>query len=87
MEFGIQPYVCDPIAQAEEVYEEYGLELLPWEKLSKLNAVVVAVAHDVFRAKAVSELLALLDDGGVIVDVKSMLNPAEIPDQVAYWSL
>jgi len=87
MEFGIQPYVCDPIAQAEEVYEEYGIELLPWEKLSNLNAVVVAVAHDVFRAKTVSELLTLLDDGGVIVDVKSMLNPAEIPDQVAYWSL
>jgi UDP-N-acetyl-D-galactosamine dehydrogenase len=87
VEFGIKPYVCDPIAEAGEVHEEYGIELHPWEKLSDLNAVVIAVGHDVFKAKPVTEILALLADGGVVVDVKSMLNPKDIPSHVAYWSL
>jgi UDP-N-acetyl-D-galactosamine dehydrogenase len=87
MEFGIKPYVCDPIAEADGVHEEYGIELHPWEQLSRLNAVVIAVGHDVFKAKPVGEILGLLADGGVIVDVKSMLNPSDIPSHVAYWSL
>jgi UDP-N-acetyl-D-galactosamine dehydrogenase len=87
MEFGIQPYVCDPIAEADGVHEEYGIALHPWENLSDLNAIVIAVGHDVFKAKPISEILGLLADGGVVVDVKSMLDPKEIPAHVAYWSL
>ncbi len=87
MEFGIQPYVCDPIAEADGVHEEYGIELHPWENLSDLNAIVIAVGHDVFKAKPISEIVGLLADGGVVVDVKSMLDPKEIPAHVAYWSL
>jgi UDP-N-acetyl-D-galactosamine dehydrogenase len=86
-EFGIKPYVCDPIADPEDVHEEYGIKLHPWEKLSELNAIVLAVAHDVFRSKSVKDILGLLADGGVVVDVKSMLNPNDIPSHVAYWSL
>jgi UDP-N-acetyl-D-galactosamine dehydrogenase len=86
-EFGIKPYVCDPLAEADDVHEEYGIELHPWEKLSDLNAVVLAVAHDVFKTKPVKEILGLLANGGVIVDIKSMLDPKDIPAHVAYWSL
>lgn len=86
-EFGIEPLVCDPVADAASVHEEYGIALRPFEELCGLNAVVLAVAHERFRSMSVPQITSLLADGGVIVDVKSVLNPAEIPAHISYWSL
>jgi UDP-N-acetyl-D-galactosamine dehydrogenase len=86
-EFGIEAVVCDPVADCELVHEEYGVSLVPFSELRGVNALVIAVAHDEFKKKPAKELCELLAPGGVVIDVKSMLNPRDMPDGVVYWSL
>jgi UDP-N-acetyl-D-galactosamine dehydrogenase len=86
-EFGIEPVVYDPIADGEVVHDEYGLELRPFSDLAGLQGLILAVAHREFRAMGVDALMSLVSPGGVVVDIKSMLSPQSIPENISYWSL
>ncbi len=86
-EFGIEPLVHDPVADADEAQEEYALKLCADTDLCNLDGVVIAVAHGAYRRASVEKLLACLKPGGVVVDVKSMLTPSTLPEGVRYWSL
>ncbi|MCB9947420.1 MAG: nucleotide sugar dehydrogenase [Rhodospirillaceae bacterium] len=85
--FGLQPLVHDPMAGAEEVMAEYGLALAPLDTITGLDALVLAVPHRHYLAVAPSDLFARLNDGGLLVDVKSVVDPADVPGHVNYWSL
>ena len=85
--FGIVPRVHDPLAGKHEALEEYGIALSEWESLNELDALVIAVSHQFYKALPVGELTRRVRKGGVILDVKSMLSPSQIPDGVTYWSL
>ena len=86
-EFGIAPLVHDPLADPEEALAEYGIKLAAWEDMHDLQAIVLAVAHRHYTSRPVEELLAALRPNGVVVDVKSALDPAALPATVRYWSL
>jgi UDP-N-acetyl-D-galactosamine dehydrogenase len=50
--------------------------------------LIVAVAHKQYLEAPMDSLLARLKPGGVLVDVKSALDPRAIPDGRAhYWCL
>ena len=66
--------VHDPLADPAEARHEYGVELTPWERLPKAQAVILAVAHRPYRALGVEEFNALLSNPGVLVDVKSVVD-------------
>ena len=51
-DYGITVQVHDPQADPLEVEHEYGLEIVPFEKLKPAAAVVVAVAHRQYREMA-----------------------------------
>jgi UDP-N-acetyl-D-galactosamine dehydrogenase len=85
-EFGIQAMIHDPIANAEEALHEYGLRLKPLEEFRTLDALVLAVAHKEYVALG-SNLLAPVRDGGIFVDVKSVLQPSTVEPRLRYWSL
>jgi len=85
-EFGVRPLVHDPLASAAEAADEYGVELAALDALTELDALVLAVPHDAYDSLAPA-LPDRLRDGGVVVDVKSMLDPASIPSHLHYWSL
>ena len=85
--FGLVPIVHDPHAHADEAAREYGIELAPWDALTELDAVILAVSHDEYRQMEIDELLAGLGEGGIVFDVKSMYNPEDMPEGVTYWSL
>ena len=85
--FGIEAEVHDPLADPEEVHEEYGITLCPWEQLQGLDALVLAVPHRHYLSMDVKTLLSGLGPGGIVVDVKSVLAPAEVPPGLRYWSL
>lgn len=66
--------IYDPWANAEQVKKEYGVEIL--SKLSTLNstlynAVILAVAHKEFLSL---DIKSLIEKGGVIYDVKGVLD-------------
>jgi UDP-N-acetyl-D-galactosamine dehydrogenase len=86
-DFGVQTLVHDPIADAAEARHEYGLDLCPFEDLRALDGLVLAVAHDDLLARGHDKLLAPLRDGGVFVDVKSVIDPGKIGRRIRSWSL
>jgi UDP-N-acetyl-D-glucosamine/UDP-N-acetyl-D-galactosamine dehydrogenase len=85
--FGAEVLIHDPLVDAEEVSHEYGLTLRGWDDLRDLDALVVAVAHRSFRDRSSDAFVATLKSDSVIVDVKSMLDSADLPPSISYWSL
>jgi UDP-N-acetyl-D-galactosamine dehydrogenase len=86
-QFGIHPMVHDPLAAAHEAKHEYGITLASLDDLHGLDALVVAVSHDAYRHAGTEALTARVRDGGVVVDVKSMLDASRVRPGVHYWSL
>ena len=76
--YGINVVIHDPIADKEEAHEEYGVNLVDWDKLPKANAIVAAVSHKAYQQQGLPALLDKLVDKGVFIDVKSVWDPAEI---------
>ncbi len=76
--YGLEVRVHDPIADPEEAMHEYGVRLAAWEDLPATPAMVVAVAHDHYRRLPPRELLSRLVPGGIVMDVKGILNRADL---------
>ncbi len=86
-EFGITAMVHDPLIDGATARDACGLDLAPLEALVDLHGLVLAVPHRAYRARPLAELAATLVSGGVVVDIKSALDPARLPDDLHYWSL
>ena len=86
--FGIEPRLHDPYAGAEEARHEYGLGLSRLEDLEGLDALILAVAHKQYLDLGAEALARRVNPGGVLIDVKSALDPKQLPPgRVRYWSL
>jgi UDP-N-acetyl-D-glucosamine/UDP-N-acetyl-D-galactosamine dehydrogenase len=88
-EYGIEVLVHDPIAEGEEAVAEYGIHLVEWKTLKDLDGLIVAVAHKKFSDMSVVDLLQPLRNQkqGVVIDIKSILDPRHIPASIRYWRL
>ena len=89
-QFGIEALVHDPLASAAEAMHEYGIRLSTLEELTNLDAMVLAVSHRWYLDRGQDDLLGRVRDGGVLVDVKSALDPSAVERAargVRYWSL
>jgi UDP-N-acetyl-D-galactosamine dehydrogenase len=86
-EFGIAPLVTDPLADPAEARREYGIDLVPLEKLTELDGIILAVPHQVLGEAGWDKLFASLMPGGVFVDVKSVVARDQVPPGAEYWSL
>ncbi len=87
-EFGVALQVHDPIADAPELMHEYGIALTPKDDLKKAQAIILAVSHQEYVENGwayVSELLE--QNGGVVFDVKGVLNRETKPDGVVLLRL
>ena len=86
--FGIAAQVHDPLALAEEAEREYGVQLVEMPALRRADAVVLAVAHDDYVRGGWPMIGKLLKPGGgVVLDVKDMLDRGEKPEGVELWRL
>ena len=72
--YGVNVYVHDPVASAEEARHEYGIELTPWEELPAASAVVYAVAHKEFTSMSLDAMTAKMKPRAVLVDVKGQVD-------------
>lgn len=76
-DFGVNVDVYDPWADAEEVKEEYGIELLPKVNKGKhYQAVIAAVSHREFYD---FDFAHFKENGAVIFDVKNFV-PRDVVD-------
>jgi len=83
-DFGIAVDVIDPGAGKEEVKEEYHIDLKS-KPSGKYDAVILAVSHKEYIKLDESYFAPLLDEKGIIVDVKGVLR-GKIKNHT-YWSL
>ncbi len=87
-EFGVQTFVHDPAASADEALHEYGLRLSSWDDLPAADALVLAVSHKAFLGVPAVQMLKKIVRGGCLIDVKSVLDPAPFQHAgVRVWRL
>ncbi|MEA5033336.1 MAG: nucleotide sugar dehydrogenase [Sphaerochaeta sp.] len=91
-EYGIEAQVCDPVADAREAQSLYGISFVPFEVISDVDALVIAVSHEVFGQMGISEIdrlfKAVPNHEKVVMDVKSILDRTRMVEAgYRYWSL
>ena len=69
--------VFDPWADAGEAKREYGVAPVQEPQPGRYDAIVLAVAHDQFRAMGAREIRKLGKDDHVLYDLKYVLGPDE----------
>ena len=86
--FGIAAQVHDPIAPAEDAKREYGISLIDMPALRQADAIVLAVAHGDYARGGWPMIERLLKPGGgIVLDVKGVLDRAAQPARVELWRL
>ena len=84
--FGIDVQVHDPLADPAAALQQYGLVLQA--DPAPADAVVLAVAHDSYRLSGWPLITRLLKDGrGLVMDLKSALDPLKRPAGIELWRL
>ena len=87
------PVVSDDWADREIAKKEYGVDLVPFEKLPKADCIIVAVGHSEFRAMSMMKLKELFrnelpNNERVLLDVKSLYRLDELKASgMKYWRL
>lgn len=89
-EYGIEPMIVDPVADAAEAKREYGITLHDAAEMKDMDAVIVAVAHEAFSDLTQEKIGAMFADGAkkVLLDIKGVLDRDEFENAgYIYWRL
>ncbi len=77
-EYNCEVDVYDPWVSAEESVDEYGIALIDQPKLAEYDGVILAVAHNEFRAMGVEGIRSLGKTVHVLYDLKYVLTADEV---------
>lgn len=91
-EYEIEPLVVDPWASERDAMKEYGITLTKLEDVKDADCVIVAVAHNEFKALSLDDIKALFklgpDNEKVLIDVKGLYSVSELDKSgMKYWRL
>ena len=91
-EYEITPIVVDPWASDRDAMHEYGVTLTKLEDVKDVDCVIVAVAHNEFKALSLDDIKKLFkntaDTEKVLIDVKGLYKVAELKESgMKYWRL
>ena len=88
-EYGIEPVIADPTADAAEAKHLYGVDFVDMAAVKGMDAVVLAVAHDEFAHFSMDHVDAMFGAGTkVLLDIKGLLNRAAYEAAgYLYWRL
>ncbi|MBR4132494.1 MAG: nucleotide sugar dehydrogenase [Oscillospiraceae bacterium] len=75
-EYGITAAIADPTADADEARRLYGVEFVPFDSIRGMDAVILAVAHEQFKALTMDAVGAMYKPGAprVLLDLKGLLD-------------
>lgn len=91
--YGIEPIVVDPWASDRDAMHEYGVTLTDIKDVKDVDCVIVAVAHDEFKAMTLNDIKTLYkndlkDDEKVLIDVKGLYSVKDLNNSgLSYWRL
>jgi len=77
-EYCCEVLVHDPLANPTEAQAEYGIEMCALQDLRNCQAVILAVPHVQYLQLGVAEFGAMMDKGATLIDIKSVLQRAEM---------
>ena len=87
--YGIKPTVVDPWASERDAMREYGVQLKKMEEAKDADCVIVAVAHNEFKAMSLDDIKKLYrvcdDSEKVLIDVKGLYNVADLNASGLKW--
>lgn len=87
--YGIKPTVVDPWANEKDAIQEYGVTLTKIEEVANADCVIVAVAHNEFRALSLADIKKLFkdedDSGKVLIDVKGLYKIKDLNASGMQW--
>ena len=88
-EYGIEPVIADPQADAAEAKRLYGVEFADMNTIRDMDAVVLAVAHSDFSNLTLSDMDRFFGQGQkVLLDIKGLLCREEFEQAgYSYWRL
>ena len=88
-EYGISPVISDPEADAREAGRLYSVEFADMDAIRDMDAVILAVAHEKFRALAADDIGRMYGEGRrVLLDIKGQLERSVYEAQgYLYWRL
>ena len=91
--YGIEPIIVDPWASERDAMHEYGVTLTKLEDVKDVDCVIVAVAHNEFKALSLDDIKVLFnndlaDEEKVLIDVKGLYSVKELEkSKLSYWRL
>ena len=87
--YGIELVVVDPWASERDAMHEYGVKLTKMEDVADADCVIVAVAHNEFRALSLDDIKKLYKAGDdsekVLIDVKGLYKVEELKASGMQW--
>ena len=89
-EYGIQPLVVDPEADAEEAKRLYGITFGTMDDVKDMDAVIIAVAHKQFMEftkEKISGFYNAKHSQKVLMDIKGVLDRQDYMKEFLYWRL
>lgn len=91
-EYGIEPIVVDPEADASEAKREYGIDILDINEVNDADCLVLTVAHDIFKQMSWDRIESLYgkfeNKDKILIDVKGIMERNELEEKgYSYWRL
>lgn len=89
-EYGIAPFITDPVADTEEAKREYGVIFAADRDIKDMDAVILAVSHTQYEMLTMEQMDGMFKPGHVkvLADIKGVLNKKEYEDAgYLYWRL
>ncbi len=80
--YGAEVDVWDPWVNKEEASHEYGLDLIEEPAQGAYDVIIVAVAHDEFKALGAEGIRNFGKDVAVLYDIKYVLPPDAVDDRL-----
>lgn len=77
-DFNCNVDIYDPWVNKSEASRAYNLTLIDEIKYGKYNAIVIAVAHDMFKELSSEEIRSYGKSGCVVYDIKYLLKDSEV---------
>ncbi|MBO4548913.1 MAG: nucleotide sugar dehydrogenase [Abditibacteriota bacterium] len=87
-EYGIEPVVVDPWASERDAQHEYGVTLTDLQNAKGADCIIVAVAHNEFKALSLDDIKAIYNKkapGKVLIDVKGLYKVGELDKSGLIW--
>ena len=91
-EYEITPVVVDPWASERDAMHEYGVTLTDLKDVKDADCVIVAVAHNEFKALSLDDIKKLFKESDdaekVLIDVKGLYKVSDLKASgLKYWRL